>query len=75
MVIEGSDTDMIVAQPLPLTEFSRRPLALGEVRRDGPQTPRPRGVWGSVNPLEGKKALDLMEIQVKGIRRESLQVL
>ena len=34
--------------------------------RRWPQKHPDRAVfWGSVNPLEGKKALDLMEIQVK----------
>ena len=48
-------------RPLP-----RRPLALGEVRRDGPPKHPDRAVfWGSVNPLEGKKALDLMKRQVE----------
>ena len=40
MVIEGSDTDMIAAQPLPLTDlFHDGPSAVGEVRRDGPEAP------------------------------------
>lgn len=66
MVIEGSDTDMIVAQPLPLTDLFHDGLSdwqkCAEMARKHPD----RAIfWGTVNPLEGKKALDLMEIQVK----------
>ena len=36
MVIEGSDTDMIAAQPLPLTDLFHDGLSrVGEVRGDG----------------------------------------
>jgi predicted TIM-barrel fold metal-dependent hydrolase len=66
MVIEGSDTDMIAAQPLPLTDLFHDGLSdwrkCAEMARKHPD----RAVfWGSVNPLEGKKALDEMEVQVK----------
>ena len=54
----------------------RRALAVGEVRRAGRASDPDRTVfWGSVNPLEGKKALDLMERQVEELRREGVQVL
>lgn len=66
MVIEGSDTDMIVAQPLPLTDLFHDGLSPWEKCAEMAQKHPDRAVfWGSVNPLEGKKALDLMEIQVK----------
>ncbi len=66
MVIEGSDTDMIVAQPLPLTDLFHDGLSDWRKCAEMAQRHPDRAVfWGSVNPLEGKKALDLMEIQVK----------
>ena len=43
----------------------RRPQAVGEVRGDGQKHPDRAVFWGSVNPLEGKKALDLMTRQVE----------
>ena len=65
MVYEGSDTDMLVAMPLPLTDLFRDGLSPWEecaelARRRPDQTV----FWGSVNPLEGRRALDLMERQV-----------
>jgi uncharacterized protein len=65
MVIAGSDTDMIAAQPLPLTDLFQDGLSdwrkCAEMARKHPD----RAVfWGSVNPLEGRRALDLMERQV-----------
>ena len=66
MVIEGSDTDMIAAQPLPLTDLFHDGLSDWKKCAEMAQKHPDRAVfWGSVNPLEGKKALDLMEIQVK----------
>ncbi|HEX6988916.1 MAG TPA: amidohydrolase family protein [Bacillota bacterium] len=66
MVFDQSDTDMIVAQPLPLTDLFKDGLSdwrrCAEMARRYPD----RAVfWGSVNPLEGRKALEEMEIQVK----------
>ncbi len=65
MVYEGSQTDMLVAMPLPLTDLFRDGLSPWEecaelARRRPDQTV----FWGSVNPLEGRRALDLMERQV-----------
>jgi predicted TIM-barrel fold metal-dependent hydrolase len=65
MVYRGSDTDMLVAMPLPLTDLFRDGLSpweeCAELARRNPD----RTVfWGSVNPLEGRSALDLMERQV-----------
>lgn len=66
MVIDGSDTDMIVAQPLPLTDLFKDGLSSWEKCAEMAQKHPDRAVfWGSINPLEGKKALDLMEVQVK----------
>jgi predicted TIM-barrel fold metal-dependent hydrolase len=66
MIINNSDTDMIVAQPLPLTDLFKDGLSAWEKCAQMAQKHPDRAVfWGAVNPLEGKKALDLMEIQVK----------
>jgi predicted TIM-barrel fold metal-dependent hydrolase len=66
MVFEESGTDMIVAQPLPLTDLFYDGLSQWEKCAAMAQKYSDRAVfWGSVNPLEGKKALDLMERQVK----------
>ncbi len=65
MVYRQSGTDMLVAMPLPLTDLFRDGLSpweeCAELARRNPE----RTVfWGSVNPLEGRRALDLMERQV-----------
>jgi hypothetical protein len=65
MVYRQSGTDMLVAMPLPLTDLFRDGLSpweeCAELARRNPD----RTVfWGSVNPLEGRRALDLMERQV-----------
>jgi len=65
MVYRHSDTDMLVAMPLPLTDLFKDGLSpweeCAELARRNPD----RTVfWGSVNPLEGRRALDLMERQV-----------
>jgi predicted TIM-barrel fold metal-dependent hydrolase len=65
MVYEHSTTDMLCAMPLPLTDLFRDGLSpweeCAELARRNPD----RTVfWGSVNPLEGRHALDLMERQV-----------
>jgi hypothetical protein len=57
---------MIIAQPLPLTDLFKDGLSPWEKCAEMARKHPDRAVfWGSVNPLEGKKALDLMEIQVK----------
>ena len=66
VVFDESNTDMLVAQPLPLTDFYHDGLSdwqkCAEMAKRNPD----RVVsWGTVNPLEGYKALDLMELQVK----------
>jgi predicted TIM-barrel fold metal-dependent hydrolase len=66
MVIEGSDTDMIAApaaaahRPLP-----RRPVAVGEVRRDGRQAPGPGGLLGLGEPARGQEGARPDELQVE----------
>ena len=66
IVFAESDTDILAAQPLPLTDFFYDGLSdwqkCAEMARRYPQRVIP---WGTVNPLEGHKALDLMEVQVK----------
>ena len=76
MVIEGSDTDMIVAQPLPLTDLFHDGLSDWQKCAEMAAKHPDRAVfWGSVNPLEGKKALDLMERQVQDHGATRVQVL
>jgi predicted TIM-barrel fold metal-dependent hydrolase len=66
MVFEESDTDMLVAMPLPLTDLFHDGLSSWERCVELTQENPDRTVfWGTVNPLEGKKALDLIEVQVK----------
>jgi len=65
MVFEESDTDMLVAMPLPLTDLYRDGLSPWEECAElAARRPDRTVFWGSVNPLEGRKALDLMERQV-----------
>jgi predicted TIM-barrel fold metal-dependent hydrolase len=66
MVFGQSDTDMLVAMPLPLTDLYQDGLSAWERCTELARLRPERTVfWGSVNPLEGKSALDLMERQVK----------
>ena len=65
MVFDESDTDMLGAMPLPLTDLFEDGLSpwerCVELRDENPD----RTVfWGTVTPLEGRKALEQMEIQV-----------
>jgi predicted TIM-barrel fold metal-dependent hydrolase len=66
MVYGGSDTDMLIAMPLPLTDLFYDGLSpwerCSELARKRPDQTI---FWGTVNPLEGRKALESMEIQVK----------
>ena len=65
MVYEESDTDMLVAMPLPLTDLFRDGLSPWESCAELASRDPDRTIfWGSVNPLEGRKALDEMERQV-----------
>ena len=66
MVFEESDTDMLVAMPLPLTDLFRDGLSPWQRCVElAQQNPQRTVFWGTVNPLEGRKALDEMEVQVK----------
>ncbi|QYJ15711.1 hypothetical protein Rxycam_01539 [Rubrobacter xylanophilus DSM 9941] len=66
MVFEESDTDMLVSMPLPLTDLFRDGLSAWERCAElAEQDPDRTVFWGTVNPLEGRRALELMEIQVK----------
>ena len=65
MVFDESDTDMLVAMPLPLTDLFEDGLSPWErcvALRD--ENPDRTVFWGTVNPLEGRKALEQMEVQV-----------
>jgi uncharacterized protein len=65
MVYDDSDTDMLVAMPLPLTDMFHDGLSPWETCADmAARDPERTIFWGSVNPLEGRRALDLMERQV-----------
>ena len=65
MVYDESDTDMLIAMPLPLTDMFKDGLSPWERCAELAQL-RPENTvfWGSINPLEGRTALDLMERQV-----------
>jgi uncharacterized protein len=65
MVYEKSSTDMLCAMPLPLTDLFRDGLSPWEECAElASRNPDRTVFWGSVNPLEGRRALDLMERQV-----------
>jgi predicted TIM-barrel fold metal-dependent hydrolase len=65
MVYGQSDTDMLVAMPLPLTDLFKDGLSPWEECAElASRNPERTVFWGSVNPLEGRRALDLMERQV-----------
>jgi uncharacterized protein len=65
MVYEHSTTDMLCAMPLPLTDLFRDGLSPWEECAElASRRPDRTVFWGSVNPLEGRRALDLMERQV-----------
>jgi predicted TIM-barrel fold metal-dependent hydrolase len=65
MVYGQSDTDMLVAMPLPLTDLFKDGLSPWEECAElASRNPDRTVFWGSVNPLEGRRALDLMERQV-----------
>ncbi|HKQ03080.1 MAG TPA: amidohydrolase family protein [Actinomycetes bacterium] len=65
MVYRNSSTDMLCAMPLPLTDLFRDGLSPWEECAElASRRPDRTMFWGSVNPLEGRRALDLMERQV-----------
>ncbi|MGH3659792.1 MAG: amidohydrolase family protein, partial [Micromonosporaceae bacterium] len=66
MVYEHSDTDMLVAMPLPLTDLYKDGLSpWEECARLAQRDPDRTVFWGTVNPLEGKKAVDDVTRQVE----------
>lgn len=66
MVFEKSQTDLLVAMPLPLTDLFKDGLSpWEECARMAQQRPERTVFWGTVNPLEGKKALDDVTRQVE----------
>ena len=65
MVYRHSSTDMLCAMPLPLTDLFRDGLSPWEECAElASRRPDRTMFWGSLNPLEGRRALDLMERQV-----------
>ncbi|MBA2554098.1 MAG: amidohydrolase family protein [Geodermatophilaceae bacterium] len=65
MVYDQSDTDMLVAMPLPLTDLFKDGLSPWEECVElASRDPERTVFWGTVNPLEGRRALDEMERQV-----------
>lgn len=75
MVFEHSDTDMLVAMPLPLTDLLRDGLSPWEECAElASRDPERTVFWASVNPLEGRKALELFEIQVRDYGAKALKL-
>jgi predicted TIM-barrel fold metal-dependent hydrolase len=65
MVFDESPTDMLVAMPLPLTDLFRDGLSpWNECAEMASRDPDRTVFWGTVNPLEGRAAIDLAERQV-----------
>ena len=66
MVYGQSDTDILIAMPLPLTDLYRDGLSSWERCTELAALDPDRTVfWGTCNPLEGKKALDDITRQVE----------
>src|SRR5680860_657820 len=66
MVYERSQTDMLVAMPLPLTDlYKDGGSPWQECAKLAQRDPDRTVFWGTVNPLEGKKALDDVTRQVE----------
>lgn len=66
VVFRESDVDLLVAQPLPLTDFFHDGLSSWEKCAAMAERYSDRMVfWGTVNPMEGDRALELMERQVE----------
>ena len=66
MVHGQSDTDMLVAMPLPLTDLYKDGLSpWTECAKLAQLDPDRTVLWGTVNPLEGAKALDDVTRQVE----------
>ena len=66
IVFAESSTDMLIAQPLPLTDFFYDGLSDWEkCAQMAEKYPQRIIAWGTVNPLDGLRATELMERQVK----------
>src|SRR3712207_5249168 len=65
VVFEESDTDMLVAMPLPLIDLFHDGLPPGSSDAWSWRSRARTVFWGTVNSLEGGKALEAMEVQVK----------
>lgn len=66
IVFAESQTDMLIAQPLPLTDFFEDGLSCWRKCAEMASKYSDRVIsWGTVNPLEGSKALEMMEIQAR----------
>lgn len=75
MVFAETGTDMIVAQPLPLTDLFRDGLSPWEkCAQMAGKYPDRAVFWASVNPLEGRAALDLLELQVKKYNAKAIKL-
>ena len=76
MVIEDSDTDMIVAQPLPLTDLFHDGLSPWEKCAEmAGQAPGPRGLLGLGQPAGGQEGARPDGAPGRGLRRARVQVL
>lgn len=65
MVFEESDVDMAVSMPLPLTDLSYSGFSsVPDCVEFAESNPDRTVLWGSVNPMEGRKSLEEMERQV-----------
>ena len=76
MVIEGSDTDMIAAQPLPLTDLFEDGLSPWEKCAEMASKHPDRAVfWGIGEPTRGQEGAGPHDAPGRGLRREGVQVL
>ena len=70
MVYGNSDTDMLVAMPLPLTDLYKDGLSpWTECAKLAQLDPERTVMWGTVNPLEGKAARRRRDPPGRGVRR------
>ena len=76
MVYEESDTDMLVAMPLPLTDLFRDGLSpVGILRRPGQPRPGPDHLLGIGQPAGGTQGTGPDGAPGRGVRRAGVQVL
>ncbi len=75
MVFAETGTDMIAAQPLPLTDLFYDGISPWEkCAHMAAKYPERAVFWASVNPLEGRSALELLERQVKQFNAKALKL-